>query len=196
MPTLILPPRITPDTDAMLEAAQAAGWEAQRLDSWRVPADLDREDVTLYGEPLFADVVAPSLGVALLQAPFDWLPGLPERYRQREVMFDDLPDESIEMVMAGKQAFGDVPRPVRAVAVGEVPGVWDLAAGEQVDDCSLVAKRVAELSVAQSYDVFVADPRAADPAGLWNKAPGCWQTSGRQRPQQRRIGSRLVDERC
>jgi hypothetical protein len=94
------------------------------------------------------------------------------------------------------QAFGDVPRPVRAVAVGEVPGVWNLAAGEQVDDCSLVAKRVAELSVAQSYDVFVADPRAADPAGLWKKAPGCWQTSGRQRPQQRRIGSRLVDERC
>jgi hypothetical protein len=28
------------------------------------------------------------------------------------------------------------------------------------------------------------------------KAPGCWQTSGRQRPQQRRIGSRLADERC
>ena len=93
------------------------------------------------------------------------------------------------------QAFGDVPRPVRAVAVGEVPGVWNLAAGEQVDDCSLVAKRVAELSVAQSYDVFVADPRAADPAGLWKKAPGCWQTSGRQRPQQRRIGGRFTVER-
>ena len=30
------------------------------------------------------------------------------------------------------QAFGDVPRPVRAVAVVEVPCVWDLAAGEQV----------------------------------------------------------------
>jgi len=94
------------------------------------------------------------------------------------------------------QAFGDVPRPVRAVAVGEVPGVWNLAAGEQVDDCSLVAKRVAELSVAQSYDVFVADPRAADPAGLWKKAPGCWQTSGRQRPQQGRVRGRLVDKRC
>ena len=50
------------------------------------------------------------------------------------------------------QAFGDTPRPVRAVAVAEVPGVWDLAAGEQVDDRSLVAKRVAKLSVAQSYD--------------------------------------------
>jgi hypothetical protein len=66
--------------------------------------------------------------------------------------------------------------------VREVPGVWDLAISEQVADSSLVAIRVAELSVAQSYDVFVSDPRAADPAGLWQKAPGCWQTSGRQRP--------------
>jgi hypothetical protein len=90
MPTLVLSPRITPDTDAMLEAAQAAGWEAGRLDNWRVPAGLNGHDVVLYGEPLFADVVAPSLGVALLQAPFDWLPGLPERYRQRQVTFTNL----------------------------------------------------------------------------------------------------------
>jgi hypothetical protein len=87
MPILILPPRITRDTNAMLAAAQAAEWEALRLDSWRVPAGLNGRDVVLYGEPLFADVVAPSLGVALLQAPFDWLPGLPEHYRKREVTF-------------------------------------------------------------------------------------------------------------
>ena len=75
MPTLVLPPRITPDTEAMFAAAQAAGWEVLRLDGWRVPARLKGRDVVLYGEPLFADVVAPSLRVALLQAPFDWLPG-------------------------------------------------------------------------------------------------------------------------
>jgi hypothetical protein len=86
------------------------------------------------------------------------------------------------------QTFGDVPRPVRAVAVGEVSGMRDLAAGEQVDDRSLVAIRVAKLSVVQPYDVFVADPHATNPAGLCNKAPSCWQTSGRQSPPQRRIG--------
>ena len=79
--TLVLPPRITPDTDAIFAAAQAAGWEALRLDGWRVPAGLNGRDVVRYGEPLFADVVAPLLGVALLQALFDWLPSLPERYR-------------------------------------------------------------------------------------------------------------------
>ena len=79
-------------------------------------------------------------------------------------------------------ALGDVPRPVRAVAVTEVTGVWDIAAGEQVDDCSLVAKRVAKPSVAQSYDDFVADPHAANPAAPWKKTPSCWEPSGRQRP--------------
>jgi hypothetical protein len=92
MPTFILPPRITPDTDAMLAAAQAAGWEVLRLASWRVPIGLNGRDVVLYGEPLFADVVAPSLGIALLQAPFDWLPGLPEHYRRRQVTFTTLAD--------------------------------------------------------------------------------------------------------
>src|SRR4051794_36111197 len=94
------------------------------------------------------------------------------------------------------QAFGDRPRTVRAVAVAEVPGVWNLAAGEQADDLRLVAKRVAKLSVAQPYDVFVADPYAANPAGLWKKAPGLRQSSGRQRPQQGWVTGGLVDKRC
>jgi hypothetical protein len=68
MPTLILPPWITPDTDAIFAAAQAAGWKALRLNRWRSAAGLNGRDVVLYGEPLFADAVAPSLGVALLQA--------------------------------------------------------------------------------------------------------------------------------
>ena len=58
MPTLVVPPRITPDTDAMLAAALAAGWDAERLVSWRVTAGLSQHDPVLYGEPLFADVVS------------------------------------------------------------------------------------------------------------------------------------------
>jgi hypothetical protein len=79
--------------------------------------------------------------------------------------------------------------------VAEESGVWDLGAGEQVDHGSLVLKRVAKPSLAQSYDDFVPYPHAVNPTGLRNKASGCWQTSGRQRPSQGRIGGGLVDER-
>ncbi|HVX42264.1 MAG TPA: hypothetical protein VHC49_00165 [Mycobacteriales bacterium] len=72
----------------------------------------------------------------------------------------------------------------------------DVAAGEQVDDGGLVAIRVAvPLVVDHSYDVLGTDPHAAHPAGLGEKTSGRRQTGRRQRPQQRRIGSRL-DERC
>jgi hypothetical protein len=90
MPTLVVPPRITPDTDAMLAAALAAGWDAERLVSWRVTAGLSQHDPVLYGEPLFADVVSGALGIALILAPFDWLPGLPKRYLQRPVALTSL----------------------------------------------------------------------------------------------------------
>jgi hypothetical protein len=58
-----------------------------RLATWRVPAGLSQRGAVVYGEPLFAEVVAGPLGVALLEAPFDWLPTLPARYRQRAVQF-------------------------------------------------------------------------------------------------------------
>jgi hypothetical protein len=71
--------------------------------------------------------------------------------------------------------------------VGEVPGMRDVAAGKEVDDCSLVTVRVAVPAVGQSYDVLLADPYAADPAGLGKKGPGGRQASDRQRSQQRRV---------
>jgi hypothetical protein len=90
MPTLVLPPRFTPDTIAVGQAATTAGWSVERLPSWRVPEWLRGQDVALYGEPLFAAVVAEDLGLALLEPPFDWLPTLPADYLRRETRFATL----------------------------------------------------------------------------------------------------------
>src|SRR5215475_8962173 len=85
MTTLVLPPRYTPDTIAIGNAAVAAGWSVERLPNWRVPDWLKGQEVILYGEPLFAAVVAQDLGLALLEPPFDWLPKLDMKYRKRRV---------------------------------------------------------------------------------------------------------------
>lgn len=92
MPTLVLPPRYTPDTIAVGRAASVAGWTVERLPSWRVPDWMRGQDVVLYGEPLFVAVVADELDVALLEPPFDWLPRLPDRYRRRAVRLASLGD--------------------------------------------------------------------------------------------------------
>lgn len=89
-PTLILSPRYTSDSRALRAAALEAGWSVERLGNWRVPEYLYGRKVVLYGEPLFAEVIAKRLSFALLDAPFDWLLHLPPSYRQREVTLTTL----------------------------------------------------------------------------------------------------------
>jgi hypothetical protein len=147
MPTLILPPRITPDTDAMLEAAQAAG--------------LNGRDVVLYGEPLFADVVAPSLGVALLQAPFDWLPGLPESYRRRQIAFTTLAAAREYPLPAFIKPADDKCFPARVYASGaELPDAAVLP-----DDTPVLTGEAVTWQV--EYRCFVADRAVVTCSPYW-----------------------------
>jgi ATP-grasp domain, R2K clade family 2 len=90
VPILVLPPRMTEDSQALQQAAVAQGWGVECLANWRPPAWLRTEQLVLYGEPLFADVVAGPLGLALLECPPDWLTQLPSPYLQRTVSFGTL----------------------------------------------------------------------------------------------------------
>ena len=87
MPTLVLPPRYTIDTNQIRKAAINRGWAIERLSSWAVPDSLRDQEPVLYGEPLFAAVIANSLGLALLEPPLDWLVSIPTELLQREVRF-------------------------------------------------------------------------------------------------------------
>jgi hypothetical protein len=87
MPTLILPPRYSPDSIAVSKAAVRAGWEVERLAGWRAPDHLTSVEVVLYGEPLFAEVVAGELGLSLLEPSPDWLASLPRDLTRRWVRF-------------------------------------------------------------------------------------------------------------
>ncbi len=84
-PLLILTPRQVNDTITLQAAALARGWQVERLENWRAPLSLAEHDLVIYGEPLFAEVVAETLGCALLQTPPDWLARLPRRFLRREV---------------------------------------------------------------------------------------------------------------
>jgi hypothetical protein len=92
VPTLVLPPRHTADSAALWKAAIDNGWKTERLSNWRVPDWLVGQEVVLYGEPLFAAVVAKPLGIALLEPPHSWLPQLNKAFRKREVRLCTLGD--------------------------------------------------------------------------------------------------------
>ncbi|MEV6767225.1 ATP-grasp domain-containing protein [Nocardia sp. NPDC051030] len=69
----------------MRGAAIRAGWSVRRLGGWRAPEDLEGEAVAVYGEPLFAEVIATQLGQALMDVPDGWLPELPQEHRRRDI---------------------------------------------------------------------------------------------------------------
>jgi hypothetical protein len=90
LPVLLLPPRVTPDSQALQQAAVEIGWNIVRLESWRPSPRLREGDLVLYGEPLFADIVAEPLGLALLEPTSDWLTLVPRRYLQRAIYYTTL----------------------------------------------------------------------------------------------------------
>jgi len=86
MPTLILTPRFTEDSQLLWRTAGKLGWDVERLTTWRVPEELKPvEEPVLYLEALFGPTLAEEFGLRLLEAPIDWLPRLPEEYRKRNV---------------------------------------------------------------------------------------------------------------
>ncbi|UQA63232.1 ATP-grasp domain-containing protein [Polyangium aurulentum] len=92
MPTLVLSHRYSPDSNALFTAALAAGWDVERLHSFRCPEGLAARAPVFYGETILADAIVDDLGIALLEPTSDWLPRLPERHRLRDVRLTTLAD--------------------------------------------------------------------------------------------------------
>jgi hypothetical protein len=90
VPVLLLPPRISSGSLALQQAALTRGWQVERLANWRPPSWLRDESLVFYGEPLFADVVAGPLGLALLEPTPDWLTQLPSHFLRRTVRWGTL----------------------------------------------------------------------------------------------------------
>ncbi|WP_259453070.1 ATP-grasp domain-containing protein [Streptomyces ginkgonis] len=81
--TLVLPSRLTASARSIRDAAHRRGLPTVSLPSAAVPQGLSARH--LHAGPTFADAVAPALGIALLQAPEDWLPALPQAFTRREI---------------------------------------------------------------------------------------------------------------
>ncbi|WP_326561873.1 ATP-grasp domain-containing protein [Micromonospora sp. NBC_01796] len=81
--TLVLPPRLTASAKNLRDAAQRRGLHTIQLPTFEVPAGTRADH--LHAGPTFADAVAPILGIAPLEAPPDWLTGLPRELTHREI---------------------------------------------------------------------------------------------------------------
>lgn len=85
---LLISPRFSEDSQKIWLAAGARGWEVTRLEGWR--ADVVGEVGAIYGETLWARVVASQVGRELIEPPLDWLCGVPENLLRRQVQYGEL----------------------------------------------------------------------------------------------------------
>ncbi len=86
LPTLVLSPRYTPDSQALWRAAIQRGWHVQRLTHWTEPPPVPiNAPVVLYLEGGLAHPIAEALGLKLPEPPDNWLPQLSMQYRQRQI---------------------------------------------------------------------------------------------------------------
>lgn len=83
--TLVLPPRLTASARTLCDTARRRGLRTVQLPDFDVPGGLRGGDAHLHAGPSFADAVAPALGIALLEAPADWLARLPTAFTRREI---------------------------------------------------------------------------------------------------------------
>src|SRR5690242_13980265 len=90
MPVLILSPRYSYDSQALRDAARSEGWSVQRLGDYVAPPEFKMYDVAIYGEAVFARLVAKSLDMVLIQPSLRWLATLPHQYQQRDVVYTTL----------------------------------------------------------------------------------------------------------
>lgn len=103
MPTLVLSPRYTTDSIALWKSAIALNWEVTRLPNWQLTSETINDPV-IYGEPLFAKIIADRLSIKLLDPNLDWLATLPTNYLKRQVIYTTLAEARILEAMFIKPA--------------------------------------------------------------------------------------------
>jgi ATP-grasp domain, R2K clade family 2 len=91
MPCLLMSPTITDDSLALQAAAEAAGWQAERITSWPPSDRLALEtDLVISAPAAFGGMLAAHLGCKLVSPPDDWLIRLPPDYLRRSIEYQTL----------------------------------------------------------------------------------------------------------
>jgi len=160
MPTLLLSARHTDDSQKLWRACIGADWDVQRVHGWKVP-ELSPQDVVVYGEPLFASLVAQTLKLRLVEPPIDWLPQIPKRWRARDVRLTTLADARTMRERAFIKPAHEKCFDARVYESGaELP-----APGILPDDLPVLVQEIVKWTV--EYRCFVVDRRVATASAYW-----------------------------
>lgn len=192
MPTLILSPRHTEDSQRLWRTAGRLGWRVERLASWRIPDDLlTVPEPVLYVEALMAPTLAGPLGLTLAEPSDDWLPTLPEEYRKRSVRLTTLGEARALSEPAFVKPPNDKSFEAKVYPPGEVPSqfpddmpvlVSEVVAWEKEVRCFVLDRQL------RTYSLYLRD-------GVLQKEAGYESTDEEDAEVRAFVGRMLADPR-
>ena len=160
MPTLLLSARQTDDTQLLWRACITSTWDVVRINGWHVPS-LPANDVAVYGEPLFAQHVAQTLHLQLVEPALDWLPRLPARWRGRDVRLTTLAEARNSLDRAFIKPADQKCFDARVHSSGaELP-----SPGPLPEDLPVLVQEVAEWTI--EFRCFVVERKVAAVSAYW-----------------------------
>jgi hypothetical protein len=180
VPILLLSSRYSADSIALRDAAVDMGWSVERLiDVEQVEKFKAQTALVIFGEAVFARVVAQVLGVGLLQPPLDWLAQLPFAFVQRRIRYVTLHEARSQQDLNFIKPAGEKAFPAKIYASGaELPNESSLSDTTPV---LIIEPVIWELE----YRCFVLDREpttvsiykrggrlARDKDGFWNASSG------------------------
>ena len=176
MPTLLLSARQTDDAQLLWRACIAANWDVVRVHGWQVPS-LPASEVAVYGEPLFAQYVAQTLGLRLVDPPLDWLPRLPAYWQGRDVRLTTLADARKVTQRAFIKPADEKCFDARVYSSGaELP-----ASGPLPEELPVLVQQVVDWT--SEFRCFVLDRKVAAASAYWRNGKlaksedGVWMAS-------------------
>lgn len=87
---VVLSPKYSEDSIRLLQASYQSSYQLRRFGSWTVPEEFRKDVVAVYGEDLFAQVVAEQCGFTLLKPEENWLTTLPFSFVKRKLEYGKL----------------------------------------------------------------------------------------------------------
>ena len=175
MPTLLLTPRHTEDSQALWRACVRLGWESHRVHGWKVP-EVKPNEAVIYAEPLLATHIANTLRLELLDPPVDWLPSIPERWRKRDVQLTTMKEARLLSEPRFVKSAAGKEFDARVYASGN-----ELPKGQMIDDSlPVLIQEIVQWDV--EYRCFVSDRVVRTASSYWRfgKEPrsenGAWAT--------------------
>lgn len=192
MPTLVLPPRYTTDSIALWKSAIALDWEVTRLPNWQLTSETITDPV-IYGEPLFAKIIADRLSVKLLDPDLDWLVTLPTNYLKRRVIYTTLAEaRNISEIMFIKPA-ADKCFPARVYQSGrQLPIIEALP-----DDTPVLAAEPVEWEI--EFRTFIQKRTLQAISSYWcrsgstQQADGSWYATEREYQQAAEFCTEVIN---